>query len=129
MAASPACHRSVIVERDDRGIADQAHDSMRIRTLLASACALIATSAQADETPKQLATRYLCFGCHAVAETRAGPSFMDVAERYGKRKDAVAYLLKELKDGSAGKWGSTPMPAEIAPEPELKRIVQWVLEQ
>lgn len=99
------------------------------RLLLTTACVLIATSAQADDNPKQLAARYLCFGCHAVAETRVGPSFMDVAERYGKRKDAVGYLLKELKDGSVGKWGPTPMPAEIAPEPELKRIVQWVLEQ
>lgn len=99
------------------------------RSLLAGACVLIATSAPADETAKQVATRYLCFGCHALAETRAGPSFMDVAERYGKRKDAVSYLFKELKDGSVGKWGSTPMPAEIAPEPDLKRIVQWVLEQ
>jgi len=54
---------------------------------------------------------------------------MDVAERYGKRKDALSYLLKELKDGSVGKWGSTPMPAEIAPEPDLQKILRWVLEQ
>ena len=83
----------------------------------------------ADETPKQLATRHLCFGCHAVAEFRVGPSFMDVAERYGKRKDGVAYLLKEMKDGSVGKWGSTPMPPETVPDVALKNILRWVLEQ
>ncbi len=54
---------------------------------------------------------------------------MDVAERYGKRKDGVAYLLKEMKDGSVGKWGSTPMPPETVPEVELKSILHWVLEQ
>ena len=97
---SHACHSTYIIGRDDLGIVDQAHDPMRIRTLLASTCVLIATYAQADETPKQLAARYLCLGCHAVAETQVGPSFMDVAERDGKRKD-----------GSVGKWGSTPMPA------------------
>ncbi len=91
---------------------------------------MLASSADyAAETPKHLAIRYLCFGCHAVAETRVGPSFMDVAERYGKRENAVTYLLKELKDGSGGKWGSAPMPAEIAPEPDLQKILRWVLEQ
>lgn len=102
---------------------------MPIRLLVALAYILASKANYAAETPKQLATRYLCFGCHAVAETRVGPSFMDVAERYGKRKDAVSYLLKELKDGSAGKWGSAPMPAEIAPEYDLQKILRWVLEQ
>lgn len=102
---------------------------MPIRILVALGCVLAASANFAAESPKQLATRYLCFGCHAVAETRVGPSFMDVAERYGKRKDAVPYLLKELKDGSVNKWGSSPMPAEIAPEPDLQKILRWVLEQ
>jgi cytochrome c len=102
---------------------------MPIRFLFILECLLASSANFAAETPKQLATRYLCFGCHTVAETRVGPSFMDVAERYGKRKDAVPYLLKELKDGSVGKWGSAPMPAEIAPDPDLQKILRWVMEQ
>ena len=102
---------------------------MSTRILIAYCCMLASAVVSADETPKQLATRHLCFGCHAVAEFRVGPSFMDVAERYGKRKDGVAYLLKEMKDGSVGKWGSTPMPPETVPDVELKNILRWVLEQ
>ena len=41
----------------------------------------------------------------------------------------MAYLVKEMKDGSVGKWGSTPMPPETVPETELKSILQWVMEQ
>ncbi len=93
------------------------------------ACLLASSLLQAAQSPKQLAARHLCFGCHAVDETRAGPSFQQVAERYGKRKDAVAYLLKEMKDGSLGKWGTTPMPPETVPDAELKQILQWVMQQ
>lgn len=102
---------------------------MSIRILTTLICLTASTAIHAAETAKQLATRHLCFGCHAVAETRVGPSFQDVAALYGKRKDAVAYLVKEMKDGSVGKWGSTPMPPETVPETELKSILQWVMEQ
>jgi len=102
---------------------------MSIRILTTLACFLVSTANHAAETPKQLATRHLCFGCHAVAEFRVGPSFQDVAERYSKHKDAVAYLLKDMKDGSVGKWGSTPMPPETVPDTELKTILRWVMEQ
>lgn len=108
---------------------DQPNRLMPIRILITLACLVASTANRAAETPKQLATRHLCFGCHAVAEFRVGPSFMDVAERYGKRKDGVAYLLKEMKDGSVGKWGRTPMPPETVPDVELKSILHWVLEQ
>ncbi len=126
---SRQCHEEVTLKQHHRTQSDPPNHSMQIRMLIALGYMLAASTNYAAETPKQLATRYLCFGCHAVAETRVGPSFMDVAERYGKRKDAVAYLLKELKDGSAGKWGSAPMPSEIAPDPDLQKILRWILEQ
>ncbi|MEI7611606.1 MAG: c-type cytochrome [Betaproteobacteria bacterium] len=83
----------------------------------------------AGETPKQLAARHQCFGCHAVNEFRVGPAFQQVAERYGVRKDAITYLFNEVKAGSVGKWGSTPMPPETVPDPELKNILVWVMQQ
>ncbi|MEI7432586.1 MAG: c-type cytochrome [Betaproteobacteria bacterium] len=92
-------------------------------------CLLISFSPLAAETPKQLAARHLCFGCHAVDEVRAGPSYQQVAERYATRPDAVTYLLGEVRKGSVGKWGSTPMPPEIAPDPDLKQIIEWVMQQ
>jgi len=90
---------------------------------------LLSTSIQAEETPYKLAARYLCFGCHAVDEVRVGPSFQQVAERYRQQKNVVSYLYQELKDGSTGKWGTTPMPAEIAPEADLKKILHWIMQQ
>jgi cytochrome c551/c552 len=90
---------------------------------------LISLSPLAAETPKQLAARHLCFGCHALDEVRAGPSFQQVAERYATRPDAVSYLLEEVRKGSSGKWGSTPMPPDLAPDQDLKPIIEWVMQQ
>ena len=90
---------------------------------------LLSFSLQAEETPKQLAARHQCLGCHAVDEDRAGPSFQNVADRYAQTNGALSHLLKVVKAGSVGTWGSTPMPAESVPDAELTRILEWVLQQ
>ncbi|MBS1156319.1 MAG: cytochrome [Proteobacteria bacterium] len=91
---------------------------------------LLSATGRAAESPKQLAARHLCFGCHAVDETRVGPGFQDVAERYANRKDAVPYLISSLRKGSSGKWGgSVAMPPEPVPEAELRIIAQWIMQQ
>jgi len=99
------------------------------RVLFFLSCLLISWYSTAAENAKQLAVRHQCFGCHAVGEARAGPAFQQVAERYGMRQDALAYLLTEVKNGSVGKWGETPMPPEAVPDAELKQILQWVIQQ
>lgn len=81
------------------------------------------------QTPKQLAAQHACFGCHAVDEVRAGPSFQQVGERYACTGDAVDRLLASVRQGSTGRWGSTPMPPETAPEPALRTIIEWILQQ
>ena len=101
-----------------------------LRTLWVSMpCLLISFLSHAAETPRQLAARHQCFGCHAIDEVRAGPGFQDVAERYATRTDAVVYLLKEVKEGSVGKWGTTPMPPEVLPDSDLKQIIEWIMQQ
>ncbi len=98
--------------------------------LLISAALLMAAPARAAESPKQLAARHLCFGCHAVDETRVGPGFQEVADRYARRRDAVSYLVDSLRKGSSGKWGgNVAMPPEPVPEKELRLIAEWIMQQ
>lgn len=103
---------------------------MLVLTYPLFAILLLAPSAWAIDPPKQLAARHLCFGCHAVDETRVGPGFQEVAERYAKRKDAVNYLVDSLRKGSSGKWGgNVAMPPEPVPEKELRLIAEWIMQQ
>lgn len=69
-----------------------------------------------------------CKGCHKENEKSIGPSFMQIAQRYHKNPNAVAYLTNKIGKGSSGVWGSTEMPAHPAlPEQDGQQIVAWIL--
>lgn len=88
-----------------------------------------AASLYAADPAEKLTARYLCLGCHAVDEVRAGPAFQDVALRYQSQKQASHTLMHSIQNGSVGQWGSTPMPGMPIPDADLKIIVQWILQQ
>jgi cytochrome c551/c552 len=108
---------------------DNARPRVPALVRLALSAMLFSCPLQAAETPGQLAARHQCLGCHAVDEDRAGPAFQRVADRYATTEGALPQLLKVVKAGSVGRWGSTPMPPEAVPEPDLRRILEWVLAQ
>ena len=69
-----------------------------------------------------------CMACHAVAKKMVGPSYADIAEKYGKDKDAVAKLAEKIVKGSSGTWGAVPMPANAQVSPaEAKTLAEWVM--
>jgi len=71
-----------------------------------------------------------CTACHAVDKPLVGPPFKSVAERYRSDAGAAARLVAKIRQGGAGVWGQTPMPPNAAlSDPDLKRIVDWVLAQ
>lgn len=54
-----------------------------------------------------------CLGCHQVDRRRVGPSFVDIANRYGDdREIAIPMLVESIRKGNRGKWGAVPMPAQ-----------------
>ncbi len=52
-----------------------------------------------------------CLGCHKLDEKMVGPAFRDVAKKYQKDSNALAYLVNKLGNGGAGVWGEMNMPA------------------
>ena len=74
-----------------------------------------------------LAKKHNCLGCHAVASKMVGPSYQEVAAKYAGDKDAVAALVKSIREGGSGKWGDVPMPpqAQLSPA-DAKRLAQWI---
>ena len=71
-----------------------------------------------------LAQKHTCTACHGVENKIVGPSFRDIANKYGGRADAAAYLAGKVKAGSAGVWGAIPMPAQALAEADAKAIAQ-----
>ncbi|XAH25438.1 c-type cytochrome [Xylophilus sp. GW821-FHT01B05] len=76
-----------------------------------------------------LAQKYTCVACHQPATKVVGPSWKDIAAKYGDGKTTAAQLAASIKGGSSGKWGAMPMPAQAqVPDADLQALAQWVLD-
>jgi len=87
-----------------------------------------AGQANTGAVAKALFTKNNCAACHAANSKVVGPSIAEVATKYKGNPDAVALLIKKVKNGGAGNWGSMPMP----PHPQVsdadtKTMVIWML--
>jgi len=80
-----------------------------MKPLVLSAAAFIASftaasgpllAADAQELLKEKA----CLSCHTLDKKLVGPAYKEVAAKYKSRKDAEAYLVKKIKEGSTGVW-------------------------
>ncbi|MBE0613450.1 MAG: c-type cytochrome [Burkholderiales bacterium] len=71
-----------------------------------------------------------CAGCHAIDKKILGPSYADVAKKRKGEQGAAAMLVKKIREGGAGAYGSIPMPpnstSQISDD-DLKAMVDWVL--
>lgn len=75
---------------------------------------------------KQLIDNTDCRACHAIGEKVNGPSYIEIAERYGKTD--TGYLVSKIIKGGSGVWGEGAMSAH----PQLKvdevtKIVDYIL--
>lgn len=86
---------------------------------------LTAGGAAASE---KLAQSSGCMTCHAVDRKSIGPGYKEIAAKYRNDKGAEANLVKKVKAGGSGVWGSTPMPPNAhVKEEDIKSVVQWIL--
>lgn len=86
---------------------------------------LAAGNAAANE---KLAQSNGCMTCHAVDKKVIGPSYKEIAAKYRSDKAAEANLVKKVKAGGSGVWGSTPMPPNAhVKDDDIKTVVHWIL--
>lgn len=75
-----------------------------------------------------MAQKKNCMACHAIDKKLIGPSYKDVASKYGGQKDAADKLAQKILKGGSGVWGAVPMPANPqVSEAEAKQLATWVL--
>ena len=100
-----------------------------MKSLILSAAALALGTILPTQASEELAKKHLCTTCHVVKGTKTiGPTYADVAKKYGGQKDAEAKLADKVKKGGQGVWGQVPMPPNGAvPDADIKALVKWVL--
>ena len=100
---------------------------MKRALMIMAAVAAVSAPAMADEA---LAKSKNCMACHAVDKKLVGPSYKDVAGKYGGQKDADDKLAGKIIKGGSGVWGAVPMPANPqVNDAEAKKLAAWILSQ
>ncbi|MDX1666414.1 MAG: PKD domain-containing protein, partial [Saprospiraceae bacterium] len=69
-----------------------------------------------------------CRACHLDDGPSVGPSYLDIARKYGKEADILPRLVKSIIEGGVGNWGETAMAAhpQISAG-EAEKMVQYIL--
>lgn len=100
------------------------------RVAIIVAAALAAAASFPAGANAELAKKHACFACHAVDKKLVGPSYKEVASKYGADGAAAAKLFDKVKKGSQGTWGQVPMPPNPAvPDADVRALVKWILSQ
>ena len=95
---------------------------------VAAAAASLSAPAALAADAQQLLKDKACLACHVVDKKLVGPSYKEVAAKYRSRKDAEAYLVKKIKEGSTGVWGPVPMPPNgTVGDDEAKTLAKYIL--
>jgi cytochrome c len=73
--------------------------------------------------PTALLEKNACTACHAADSKLVGPSFSDIAKKYGGQADHIA---GRIRSGSSGVWGNIPMPPQTLGDDEAQAIARWL---
>lgn len=86
------------------------------------------SAAKVAKTPEDLLKDNNCTACHAQSTKLVGPAFNDVAAKYKGQSGAEDMLVKKVKNGGSGVWGSIPMPPQSDVSDEtLHKVVHYIL--
>lgn len=87
---------------------------------------LVQTTAMAS-TGEELFKAKACVACHSVDKKLVGPSFHDVAAKYGAKAEGITHISNSIKTGSKNVWGPIPMPANAVSPEEAKTLAEWIV--
>lgn len=98
---------------------------MKRALLVLATLAAVSAPVMANEA---LAKSKNCMACHSVDKKLVGPSYKDVAAKFGKEAGAADMLAGKIIKGSSGTWGAVPMPPNAnVSEAEAKTLATWIL--
>ncbi len=103
---------------------------MSLRPALLAAVLAVGLASGNALASADLAKSRNCVACHAADKKLVGPSYRQIASKYGSSQSAVTQLTDKVRNGGSGVWGQIPMP----PNPQVSAdeaaaLVQWILNQ
>jgi len=102
--------------------------SKPMRKFLALAAAGLWLSGGRAGADEELYKSKNCFACHRVDRNHLAPQFKAIAAKYAQEKGAEEVLVRKIREGGVGVWGSTPMPPQPqVTDAEAVTLARWIL--
>jgi len=101
--------------------------------LLLAACDQMNSNMAIDQKSMDLARTNGCLNCHALHETRIGPPWDKVAERYRDAPAVRELLIDKVKKGSSNSWAKLTSGAVMPPnsprvaDKDIEKLVDFIL--
>lgn len=76
---------------------------------------------------EDLVKTHKCATCHDKVEKKMGPTWTEISVRHKGGKPAE--LVKSMIEGSRGKYGKMPMPAQKLSSTDAEALAQWIMSQ
>lgn len=82
---------------------------------------------QFDHVGKYWVENSDCMTCHEIDDNNVGPSFRNIAQRYADTRENREFLVKKIKSGGSGNWGTAVMNAHPGlAEEDIKTMLDYV---
>lgn len=87
----------------------------------------IASEGEYDHRGRYWMEKSDCFTCHELDKKTVGPSFQEVAGKYGDQENPSITLIPKVKMGSTGVWGTSAMtPHPDLTETEIRVMLDYI---
>src|SRR5688572_13139756 len=87
----------------------------------------VASEGEYDHRGRYWMEKSDCFTCHEVDKRTVGPSFQEIAGKYGDQENPSIALIPKVKLGSTGVWGTSAMtPHPELSETEIKVMLDYI---
>lgn len=69
-----------------------------------------------------------CLSCHKIDDKMLGPSYRQVAEKYGNDEATVKQLAQKVIKGGQGVWGQVPMtPHTQLSQADAEQMIKYIM--
>jgi len=84
--------------------------------------------AEYDHRGRYFVEKSDCLTCHETDRATVGPSFVDISKKYPKEKTAIQYLVRKVREGGSGVWGTVAMNTHpTLAENEIRVMIDYIL--
>jgi cytochrome c len=110
----PVRYQVRVTDREDGSLRSGAIPASRVSVSAQNVKEWGPASASAQVTGRKLIEGNDCLSCHQFNRKSIGPAYVDVARKYHDDSTATARLVRKIRGGGSGVWGSVTMPAHPA---------------